>query len=87
MVKNQKADNNFVVIVFIAGIFLLGLFAGNAIGIAVSLPQYDIAGFGDFYNAMGGWEAIARLIISLVLIVYSVRQMKNSVHDVTNNER
>jgi len=74
--KNQKADNNFVVVVFIAGIFLLGTFVGNVIWNAVSLLRYDIAGFGDFYNAMGGWEAIARLIVSLVLIVYSLRQMK-----------
>ena len=73
--KRQKADNKFVVCVFIAGIFLLALLAGNAIGIAVSTSYYDITGFGDFYNAMGGWEAIARLAISLVLIVYSVRQM------------
>jgi len=75
--KSQKADNKFVICVFIAGIFLLALLMGNAIGIAVSTSYYDIAGFGDFYNAMGGWEAIARFVISSVLIVYSVRQMKN----------
>jgi len=49
---------------------------GNAIGIALSSSHYDIAGFGDFYNAMGGWEALARLIISLVLITYSIQQIK-----------
>ena len=75
--KSQKADNKFVVCVFIAGIFLLALLVGNVIGIAVSTSYYDIAGFGDFYNAMGGWDAIARFVISLVLIVYSVRQMRN----------
>jgi len=74
--KSQKADNKFVVCVFIAGIFLLAFPVGNAIGLAVSASYYDLADFGDFYNAMGGWEAIARFVISLVLIVYSVRQMK-----------
>ena len=72
--KNQKANNNFAVLVFIAGVFLLALLVGNAIGIAVS-PE-DVVSFGDFYNAMGGWEAVARFVIGLVLIIYSVRQMK-----------
>jgi len=72
--KNQKANNSFSVLVFIAGIFLLALLFGNAIGIAVS--HNDVASFGDFYNAMGGWEAIARFVIGLVLVIYSARQMK-----------
>ncbi|MCL2361320.1 MAG: hypothetical protein FWC73_05865 [Defluviitaleaceae bacterium] len=74
--KINTPDNKFVVCVFIAGVILLALLVGNAIGIAVSASYYDIAGFGDFYDAMGGWEAVARLVISLVLIVYSVQQMK-----------
>jgi len=71
--KNQKENNNFAVLVFIAGVFLLALLVGNAIGLAVS--HDDVASFGDFYNAMGGWEAIARFVIGLVLIIYSIRQM------------
>ena len=74
LMNNQKANNNFAVLVFIAGIFLLALLVGNAIGSAIS--HDDVASFGDFYNAMGGWEAIARFVIGLVLIIYSVRQMK-----------
>jgi len=69
-------DKNFVVATLISGIFLLALLVGNAIGIAVSTSYYDITGIWDFYNVMGGWEAIAKLVISLVLIVYSVRQMR-----------
>ena len=52
---------------------MLALLVGNAIGLAVS--HDDVASFGDFYNAMGGWEAIARFVIGLVLIIYSIRQM------------
>jgi len=72
--KNHKANNNFTVLVLISGIFLLALLIGNAIGISAS--HDDVASFGDFYNAMGGWEAIAIFVIGFVLIIYSVRQMK-----------
>jgi len=72
--KNRQADNKFMVVTLVAGIFLIALLVGNAIGIAVS--RANIANIRDFYYAMGGWEAIARLSISLVLIIYSIRKIK-----------
>jgi len=50
------------------GMWLIGVFVGNIIGVLVS-PNHNIVSFGDFFTAMGGFTAVVNLIVGIALLV------------------
>ena len=74
MAENKQQTTNAInvlrLIALLGGIWLLGMLIGNAIAIFVSPNNdYIIESFGDFYSAMGGFEAVGNLILSIILLV------------------